>query len=192
MKTSPPSLNKIVFVSTIPPTQCGIATYTADTIAALSRIYDTDVQYEICEIKFAQDHSATDSPYIIYAQNRECYYNAAVAINHDSSVRVVHIQHEFGLFGGEYGSYLFDFLNALRKPVVFTFHSVIPVPNAKLQAVVQKLCKYAASVTVMTEQSKSILMQDYDIPADQIYMLQHSQFGWLFRGLYQSLLHEIL
>lgn len=173
MNAISPSLNKIVFVSTIPPTQCGIATYTADTIAALSRIYDAEVQYEICEIRFETNGLPTESPYVIYKSNLESYVEAAVAINEDDAVNLVHIQHEFGLFGGEYGTYLFDFLKILQKPVVFTFHSVLPVPNAKLQWVVQELCNYAASVSVMTDQSKSILIEDYAILADKISIVPH-------------------
>lgn len=173
MNSISPSLNKIVFVSTIPPTQCGIATYTADTIAALSRIYDAEVQYEICEIRFEPNGLPTESPYVIYKPNRESYLHAAAAINEDDAVNLVHIQHEFGLFGGEYGTYLFDFLNEIRKPIVFTFHSVLPTPNPKLLSIVQKLCKYAASVSVMTDQSKSILIEDYAISVDKISILPH-------------------
>ena len=59
-------------------------------------------------------------------------YRAAAALLNQSSVDVVNIQHEFGLYGvwkdGVYEDHLRPFLLELRKPAVTTLHSVIPDP----------------------------------------------------------------
>ena len=44
--------SKIVFLSTYPPTHCGIATYTQDTIHAIEKIYNKSIRCEVCEITF--------------------------------------------------------------------------------------------------------------------------------------------
>ena len=41
---------KIVFLSTFPPTQCGIATFTQDTITAITNIFGQTVTCVICDL----------------------------------------------------------------------------------------------------------------------------------------------
>ena len=47
----------------------------------------------------------------------------------DSGVDVVSIQHEYGIWGGEDGAYVLDFVDALRVPVVTTLHTVLRTPT---------------------------------------------------------------
>jgi hypothetical protein len=41
----------------------------------------------------------------------------------NADIGLVCIQHEFGLFGGEYGDYILAFILALNKPTIF--HTVL-------------------------------------------------------------------
>lgn len=171
MKTINPK-SKIVFLSTYPPTQCGIATFTQDTVDAITKIYGKSICSEICEVTFKGDAN-TRSAYHLPSTNRAAYTATAEAINADVAVKLVHIQHEFGLFGGEYGSYLFDFLNAINKPIAYTFHTVLPNPNDQLNKTVRLLCTYSKAIFVMTNQSKKILMDDYGINEKHITVVPH-------------------
>ena len=56
------------------------------------------------------------------------YARAAEFVNY-SDVRVVSIQHEYGIFGGDDGSYILDFLTALRVPSIATLHTVLKQPS---------------------------------------------------------------
>jgi hypothetical protein len=47
--------------------------------------------------------------------HKEDYVNAADKLNQLEKVRLVNIQHEFGIFGGEYGSHLLLLLERLQK-----------------------------------------------------------------------------
>lgn len=100
--------SKIVFLSTYPPTHCGIATFTKDTVRAIDTICGKSISCEICEITFKGDANI-NSAYHLPSQNKEAYQKVAAKINNDPDVKLVHIQHEFGLFGGQYGDYLLDF-----------------------------------------------------------------------------------
>ena len=51
------------------------------------------------------------------------YARAAEFVNY-SSVRLVSVQHEYGIFGGDDGGYILDFVRALRVPIVVTLHTV--------------------------------------------------------------------
>jgi hypothetical protein len=49
----------------------------------------------------------------------------------NAKTSVLFIQHEFGLFGGEYGDYILAFILALNKPIATIFHTVLPTPDQK-------------------------------------------------------------
>ncbi|SHG34921.1 Glycosyltransferase involved in cell wall bisynthesis [Flavobacterium segetis] len=164
--------SKIVFLSTYPPTQCGIATFTQDTINAINKIYGKSITCEICEITF-NELGNLDSAYHLQSKDKDAYKKVAALINEDDDVKLVHIQHEFGLYGGHYGDYLINFLNEIKKPIAFTFHSVIPNPDQEMKALVQLLCTFSKAIFVMTKKSKKILLQDYNIDESNIAFVPH-------------------
>lgn len=161
---------KIVFVSTIPPTQCGIATFTFDLVTALEKTFN--LQCDICEITGTSEHMLK-SAYSLDSTNKEAYKTVAHEINNDKDVALVHIQHEFGLFGGDYGDYLLKFLDQLTKPIAITFHSVVPSPDSSLKSLVELITSYAKIVFTMTRDSKDILIKDYGIEESMIYYIPH-------------------
>jgi glycosyltransferase involved in cell wall biosynthesis len=164
--------SKIVFLSTFPPTQCGIATYTQDTIKGITDVFGKSITCEICDLVDKPKAKSTQA-YTLNTKDKEDYARVAKEINQDKAVKLVHIQHEFGLFGGNYGDYLLEFLNTVKKPVTYTFHSVIPNPNNELKTFVQLLLSYSNSVFVMTNQSKDILINDYNIKEEIITCVPH-------------------
>lgn len=164
--------SKIIFLSTFPPTQCGIATYTQDTIKGITDVFGKSITCEICELVDKPKEKPTQA-YTLNTKNKEEYAKVAHEINKDESVKLVHIQHEFGLFSGNYGDYLLDFLNVIKKPVTYTFHSVIPNPNNELRTFLKLLLSYSNSVFVMTNQSKEILINDYGIKEEIITCVPH-------------------
>ena len=169
---NPPTKSKIVFVSSFPPKQCGIATFTEDLTNAITHIFGESLACEICDLT-DKPKSAKNIAYTLNPKIKEDYKRAAQEINKDNAVKLVHIQHEFGLFGGEYGNYLSAFLAEIDKPVAFTFHSVIPNPNLELKLFVQHLVSCAVSVFVMTRQSQKILMEKYEIKEEIIEFMPH-------------------
>ncbi|KQW99328.1 glycosyltransferase [Flavobacterium sp. Root420] len=164
--------SKIVFLSTFPPTQCGIATYTQDSIKGITDVFGKSITCEICELVNEPKPKPTQA-FTLNTKDKAEYAKVAEQINNDKSVKLVHIQHEFGLFGGNYGDYLLDFLNVIKKPLTYTFHSVIQNPNNELKTFVKLLLSYSNSVFVMTNQSKEILMRDYDIDEKIITCVPH-------------------
>ena len=164
--------SKIIFMSTFPPTQCGIATYTQDTIKGINDVYGNSITCEICDLVKVPVENPTQA-FTLNTTDRNDYSRVANEINNDDAVKLVHIQHEFGLFGGNYGDYLLDFLNVIKKPVTFTFHSVIQNPNNELKTFVKLLLTYSNSAFVMTNQSQEILIRDYGIQKEIITCVSH-------------------
>lgn len=166
------NIPKIVFLSTFPPTECGIATYTQDSIQAIKEVYGDTIACEICEITKSKT-TIQKRRLSLNPENILDYVIAAKEINKDSSVKLVHIQHEFGLFHGKFGNYLLDFLNTIEKPITITFHSVIPNPDKELMAFVSILISYCKTVFVMTNASKRILIEHYKTDENCIEYVPH-------------------
>ncbi|MDO9594703.1 MAG: glycosyltransferase [Lutibacter sp.] len=169
---NPPSKSKIVFVSSFPPTQCGIATFTEDLTNAITHVFGESLVCEICDLT-DKPKSAKNIAYTLNPKIKEDYIRVAQEINKDNAVKLVHVQHEFGLFGGEYGNYLSAFLAEIKKPIAFTFHSVIPNPDSELKLFLQHLVSFATTVFVMTKQSQKILMENYEIKEEIIEFMPH-------------------
>lgn len=172
MKTLQTTKSKIIFLSTYPPTQCGIATYTQDTIKGIMDVYGNSISCETCDLVKSPKENPTHA-FTLNTNDKEDYVRVAEEINNDDLVKLVHIQHEFGLFAGHYGEYLLEFLNVIKKPVTFTFHSVIQNPNEELKSFVKLLLSYSNSAFVMTNQSQEILVKDYDIQREIITCVAH-------------------
>jgi glycosyltransferase involved in cell wall biosynthesis len=173
-----PTISKrtwVVFLSTFPPRECGIATFTNDLVGAFDEMYMPREESKIIAIN-NNDSRFKYSKKVIFELSQhvqEEYAALAHKLNDMEQVKLLNIQHEFGIFGGEYGNYLLDFMCALKKPIVITFHTVLPLPNEKLKKTVIDIAACVQKIIVMTKTSKDILMRDYNIASEQISIIPH-------------------
>jgi len=167
----------IVYVSTFPPRECGIATFTKDLTDSFDELYDAHQEAKVIAMNLDETSRYTyDKKRVIFQipqPDTQSYLRAAAYVNSQSRVSLVHIQHEFGIFGGAYGSHLVLFLRELTKPAVITFHTVLPGPNKELYETVVSINNHVRRITVMTHTSKDILVRDYGIDADKIAVIPH-------------------
>ncbi|MFH1369099.1 MAG: glycosyltransferase [Elusimicrobiota bacterium] len=166
----------IAYVSTFPPRECGIATFTDDITTAMDGLLHPAVKSKIIAMN-TDEVSAFKYPKKVISQicqdNPDDYLRTAGKINAMDEICLVNVQHEFGIFGGEYGLNLLPFLKTVTKPVVLTFHSVLPGPNEKLHGAVRLITEHAQGVMVMTNYSKNILINDYGMEAGKISVIPH-------------------
>ncbi|HWR26089.1 MAG TPA: glycosyltransferase family 4 protein, partial [Methanosarcina sp.] len=102
----------------------------------------------------------------------EDYYLAADYIN-QSDADIVCLQHEFGLFGGNAGDYIFALLSGINKPVITTMHTVIQEPTPEYRISTENLIKYSEKLVVMSQNAVEILKDTYKAPADKIEVIFH-------------------
>ncbi|MFH2013701.1 MAG: glycosyltransferase [Patescibacteria group bacterium] len=176
MNTNQQNKSWIVCLATFPPRRCGIATFTADLTNAIDQMFGPSVKSKIIAMNPIEVNHLPYSDKVIWEICQPCeedYVNIANKLNQLKEVKLVNIQHEFSIFGGEYGAHLLLFLAKLQKPVVITFHTVIPAPDEKLLNVVQTIMKYSKGIIVMTQSSKEILTSDYGLNPDHIQIIPH-------------------
>ena len=166
----------ILYMGTFPPRECGIATFTKDLIDNIDKKFNPLLKSEVLAIN---DNGSSIYNYDgkvgfqIDETNIEDYTNIARKINNRDDIKIVNIQHEFGIFGGEHGSYLLPFLDSIKKPVVLTFHSVLPKPNENKKNVVQSIFEKVSAVIVMARESVRIFKEDYGIDSSKIFFVPH-------------------
>ena len=173
----------ILFMSTFPPRECGIATFCQDLVKAIDERCHPNIKSLILAMNRNGTNTYNYSKKVGFQLNDsdiDQYISLAKKINKINKIKLVNIQHEFGIFGGEYGSYLNAFLEILEKPVVITFHSILPDPDIQLKKTVQSIAKRVNAFIVMSNKGKEILRTIYGLKND-IYVIHHgipySPFG---------------
>jgi glycosyltransferase involved in cell wall biosynthesis len=151
---SPP---EILFISSYPPRVCGIATYTEDLIRSLKKKFGDSFLIRI---------------YPLPADTQPEFDTIRKKINQNDTVRMVVVQHEFGLFSAHEPEFV-EFLSSLTKPVIIVFHTVLPYPSLERLSHVQTLTKLAAGLIVMTRSSANILQHVYGVDEDLITVIPH-------------------
>src|SRR5664279_2541818 len=149
--------DRSVFVATFPPRRCGIATFTRDLasvsgeheIAVLHAPGDPDVYPSEVRHRIRRDILAD-------------YLEVARDLNR-SGAGVVSVQHEYGIWGGDDGEFVLDFVRALTKPVVATLHTVPQNPSTRQRAVLVGLIDASAASVVMSQSAARLLTRVYGI-----------------------------
>lgn len=167
--------NNIVMITSFPPRKCGIATYSQDLMSAIEDKYENDFSIKICALQKTDADLKYPSQvsYILKTNIREEYKKLAIAINAEDAISAIYLQHEFGLFGGELGDFIIDFLYAIHKPVITTFHTVLASPSKERKTIVEKIASLSSRIIVMTNFSAEILKTDYNISDEKIEMIPH-------------------
>jgi glycosyltransferase involved in cell wall biosynthesis len=167
--------SKILFISTIPPVKCGIASFTNDLVSAIMAANDGNYSIRICALDKEGTAKKYNFPVSMVMDNRQSssWISTAALINSDPSIDLVCIEHEFGLYGGELGENFLKFAELLQKPFVVRFHTVLPDPSLKRLQIVQAIGEMAEKVLVMTQNSSKILREDYQVSARKITIIPH-------------------
>ncbi|MEK7070577.1 MAG: glycosyltransferase, partial [Patescibacteria group bacterium] len=161
---------KITYISSYIPRKCGIATYTRDLSVEIhkKRVAIALIAMENPFLPHSYTAPVTD---IIHQEKFEDYQKIAKKIN-KSSTDIVHIQHEFGLFGGDDGEYILSLASALTKPLIVTFHTILFTPTDRQKYIIQELARLSRNVIVMDEVAKNRLEHVYGLnPHHSIFIL---------------------
>jgi len=168
------TLPELLFISTYPPRECGIATYTHDLIQAIREKYRDNFEISICALENSdQAHTySTDPDYLLVTDETRSYTALSHKLQTDNNIKLVVLQHEFGLFES-HKNLLGYLIETIPQPVIIAFHTVLPRPNEELRLLVQNYASHAAGFIVMTNTSAQILVTDYAISPDKITVIPH-------------------
>ena len=183
---------RVLFIGTYVPKECGIATFTSDLLNSVS-VGNHDIHCEVIAL-IDPSENYNYSEEVVFQIERdklEDYYRAADFINH-SDADVICLQHEFGLFGGDAGDYIFTLLSGISKPIITTMHTVILEPELdEYRVSTEKLARYSDKLVVMSQTAVNILKDSYGVSKDKIQVIFHGMPDYPFSDCnkYQKMLN---
>lgn len=162
---------KIAFLSTYPPRECGLATFTQDLVTALDDIGGFDTR--VIAVTNEEDDQYDGKVIAKIRQHEQADYRKAAAELNRSDIDLLVIEHEYGIYGGEQGSYILDLIDSLEIPVVTTLHTILPEPDPKQRSIIRALGEKSVKVITMAQNTKPFLRSVYGIDPAKIEMIHH-------------------
>ena len=163
---------RLAIVSTYPPRPCGIGTFSQDLRAALLQVEPTmgvDVVSIVRDHHMVTEHEVVE----VIRQDVHADYVAVPAAAAGRGTDVVLIEHEYGIFGGDAGSYVLSLVRDLEQPVVVTLHTVLSDPTDRQAEVLRELCGRASLVTVFTETARRMIIESGFASGERIRVIPH-------------------
>jgi glycosyltransferase involved in cell wall biosynthesis len=167
-------MSRIAYVSTYVPKRCGLATYTHHLRQSIRAAKGWKGIDPVLAITDAYDSVPAGDPALwpLPKEARTAYRKAAEKIN-TSDVELVSLQHEFGIFGGEAGSYVLDFIETVEKPIVTTFHTVFERPQEPYFSIQKRIAERSDRIVVMNRKAERYLAEAFSIPKEKICFIPH-------------------
>jgi len=169
-----PELAEILVISSYPPRECGIATYSQDLIKALNNKFSQSFNIRVCALECGKSDFIYPKEVKWTLDTTEFldYMTLAEKINDDNRIQTVLIQHEFGFYREQEQAFV-QMLYEILKPVIVVFHTVLPRPNAQLKSEIKNIADACQSIVVMTKTSADILINEYGVATYKITTIAH-------------------
>ena len=157
------------FVSTFPPTQCGLATFTAALRGALLSS-TTDEGWVVRLVGADAPRPGNEVVAQFIAGDSASLSRAAEQLN---LCDVAILQHEFGVYGGTDGSEILHLLDQVLVPRVIVLHTVLTDPTPHQRQILELVIAKADAVVTMTKTARDRLAAGYAVDMTKVCIIAH-------------------
>jgi polysaccharide biosynthesis protein PslF len=162
------------FLSTYPPTRCGLATFTEALAAAM-----VDGSRDEARIVRVLDDPAPAGEARFGSRPIAAELVAGDSASIAASIRALNgldiavVQHEYGIFGGVDGDEVIGVLEGLTVPSIVVLHTVLDAPSPGQRSVLERVADVATSIVVMTDAARAILDRRFDVDMAKVAVIPH-------------------
>jgi glycosyltransferase involved in cell wall biosynthesis len=155
-------------LSTYPPTQCGLATFSAALIEQLNLSPGTAGVVRIVD----QPESRSGAEVAAHLVNGSAG-SVAAAVRRLNGFEAVVVQHEYGIYGGPDGCDVIDIVAGVTVPTIIVLHTVLQEPTPRQRRILRWLVESADVVVTMTETARQRLVASYSADPDAVVVIPH-------------------
>lgn len=198
---------RVIYLASYLPRKCGIATFTKDLTTAINNVNPDALAEIIAMNDEGQEYEYPWEVKLRVGQHEAQDYKLAAQYINQSSADIVCLQHEFGIFGGPEGDYstclsagsrqkrtgtarnqasrfyLLELLETITKPVVTTFHTILPDPDPQQMYTMKRIIDRSAAVVAMTEDARKVLIRVYGCPPEKAVVIYHGVPDFNFNNI---------
>ncbi len=159
---------KYAVLSTYPPTQCGLATFSAALLAHLPRPGD-----DVAVVRVLDEPAPRVADEVVHDLVNGSAVSAAAAAGVLNGFDVVIVQHEYGIYGGPDGRDIISLLEALYVPSIVVLHTVLSHPTPRQRMILERVIATASAVVTMTQTARSRLLDVYGARPEDVSVIPH-------------------
>ena len=157
------------FVSTFPPTQCGLASFTAALRGAL--MHSAIDEGWVVRLLDAPVAGSDDEVVAQLITGDSASLRRAAAQLNQCDVAIM--QHEYGVYGGTDGSEILHLLDQVLVPSVVVLHTVLTDPTPHQRQVLELVIAKADAVVTMTKAARDRLAAGYAADMSKVRIIAH-------------------
>ena len=158
------------FLSTYPPTQCGLAGFTEGLLTHLVAA-TPGATARVVRVLSPTERPGSAAPPVTHLMPPGGVADAADELNRCD---VAVVQHDDGIYGGVDGDDVLGVLTRLRVPVIVVLHTVPAEPTPGRRRVLDEVVAHADAVVTLSEEAARRLRVDYTVerPDDLVVIPQ--------------------
>jgi len=158
----------IGMVSTYPPTQCGLATFSAALIEHLQLSTGS-----LGVVQVVDEVEARSGRDVVAQLVNGSPDSADAAVRRLNDFDVVVVQHEYGIYGGPDGIDVLDVIDALTVPAIVVMHTVLQEPTDRQRHILLRLLAMADVVVTLTQTARRRLIATYGADPARLVVIPH-------------------
>jgi len=165
---------KVAFIGTYLPRQCGIGTFTTDLREAVSLYGSNHGRLPVIAMDDREEsYNYNGEVEWTIKQNEPQDYIRAFDYLNRSDCKLLCVQHEYGIYGGDHGAYLLDLLSQVKLPIIVTLHTVFKEPSIRQKKIISQMASMVTKFVVMTPLAKKFLSHAYEVPKSKVEIIPH-------------------
>ncbi len=162
------------FLSTHPPTRCGLATFNS---ALADHLGKAGHPGGVVRVAAHGDDPAPASGVVhTWLAATPAGWRAAADVLDTFDVAI--IQHEYGIYPGRDGSDVLSVLRRLTVPSLTVLHTVLTHPTQSQKSLLEQIVAASSSVVTITSAARDRLLRHYAVDATKVSVIPHGTFDY--------------